>query len=191
MEKIELLAIIQAGNDTKETREKLETQIRDTHTEAGNLATQVLDHYQVKAVQPPPRKGSFFQRISPIMPIGEVDLSNMEGRTHGFVQITATLNRDVTFGPSNKHSFSADAKDGITVNGPGKEIIGLKIDLFSGTSEGTDLFKIKEEIKSHNGITYSDYRDVDQELVEQLQTREKMVGILEILVAEAGIDTPV
>jgi hypothetical protein len=188
MEKAELLSIIMEGNDTQEKRAKLETQIRTAHKKAGTLATEVLDHCNAKAIQPRSKGGtSFFQRTTPVISLGEVDPSNTKGRTHGFAQIIATLNHDVTFGPRNKHSFSADAKDGITVNGPGKEVISLQIDLYGGAPDGSDLSKINEKLESSNGITHSAYMDVDQELAEQLRTREKIVGILEIIAVEIGV----
>jgi len=199
MDKTELQSLIMTGVQSRSIEIDAEKEalvysneqaklVFEAHEQATNLANQLFDHYGSKVVRKERPRRSTIYRYSPIISLGEIDPSNLDGLTHGFVRLST---RSITSIPEARtiprlifKGRRLKVPDGYS----GGVVTGVAIDLYAGCSDGTDLRDTGDRLGTRDSVMFSSDRDKARvQLEDQLRRSELTVDVLKFLVADADI----
>lgn len=204
MEKAELWSMVKTGNHVLNqemtTREETDSNfdeqskhIFEAHERAVDLATQLLDHYNVPITphgQSPKLNNFAFGRYSPAIPLGEVDPNNPYDLTYGFISVSAEGITKVSRRKPSMLRFMGVIIDSPNSDSDTEVITRVGISLFNGLRDGTTLMPdSRSGLGTENSVSPpNDKSKRNQELAEQLRRSECTVDILEFLVADLGLE---
>lgn len=177
-----------AREDVVTRRRQARERLYETHDEASVLATRLLDHYHAPVESKPINgDGLRYTRETPLLPLGEVDASSPDGKTHAFTIVRVRLAAQKTYRKKRSFPLLGTVKydySRAVGSGPTDNITHVDVTLYTGEPDGSGL-QVSQGLNTRDGFGSSiDEEKADVEIAEQLAHREKTIEVLDCLVAD-------